>query len=960
MVRSRRAVSILATLPELRCACVFHYVPPVPNLLERIEANAEARLALPAGRKPTDELGLYRNFLKVEAHRLRIVHRAGGSGRVVCRARAAILDLLLRYILQATRSASPELAEKNLPPIALVAIGGYGRGELNPQSDIDFMFLHNGEMVSGGKPKPAMSAIVDGLLYPLWDIGLKVGHSVRSIADCIHVANTDMQSKTSLIEARLITGNSELFKIFQKQLVDKCVTGFEEEYIEARVKDQEARRAKFGNSATMQEPNIKNGCGGLRDYQNLHWMAFFKYRTRTTEELEKREMMSAAEGKQLETAYDFLLRARNELHYHTGRATDVLSKSVQPAVANNLGYKDPSPSKRLEAFMGDFYTHTRNIYLITRTVEQRLALLPKPKLLPGLRRMLPFGKSKEPQTIDGFKFSDGEIFAATPRVFSDKPERLMRVFLYAQQRGLKLNPDLAQLIRKELPLVNKSFLADEHVRATFLEIMNSRGNVARVLRAMHEVGLLGKYIPEFGKLTCLVQHEFYHQYTADEHTLVCIEKLDQVWEAKESPFNSYEELFRDIERPFVLYLALLLHDAGKAGQTNNHSEVGARLALRVAKRLHLDGATTHTLRLVIENHLLMAQTSQRRDLEDEAVVRQFAAQVQTPENLRMLTLHTFADSMGTSSELWNSFKDMLLLTLYRKALDILIGGTSFTTAEQRERELLEEEIARTLPRTFGEDELHAHFEFLPPRYFQLHGVKEIASDLALTHRFMHHQFTEEDRALEPVISWHNEPDRGYTTLKICTWDRLGLFSKIAGSLSAAGINILSSQSFTRTDGIAIDTLFLTDAQGGTLVTREERERFEEILLKVLTEQAVDLPALIAKQRTARPLYQSNEGERIQTRIHIDNESSQTRTIIEVETEDRIGLLYTIAQVFAELELDIGVAKILTEKGAAVDTFYVTDILGKKIEEPAVLKLIERRLYESILALDQPEGAQKAA
>jgi [protein-PII] uridylyltransferase len=931
----------------------------VPSLLERIEANAVARLSLPPGRKPTEELARYRNFLKVEAHRLKIVHRAGGSGREVCRARAAILDLLLRSILEGTRVASPALAEKNLPPVALVAIGGYGRGELNPHSDIDFMFLHTGELVASGKPKAAMSAIVDGLLYPLWDLGLKVGHSVRSIADCIHIANTDMQSKTSLIEARLITGNTELFKIFQKQLVDKCVTGYEEQYIEARVKDQEARRTKFGNSATMQEPNIKNGCGGLRDYQNLHWMAFFKYRTRTTEELQKRELISAAEGRQLEAAYDFLLRTRNELHYHSGRAVDVLSKSVQPSIATNLGYTARSPSKRIEQFLGEFYAHTRNIYLITRAVEQRLALLPRPKLLPDFRRMFRDRFGKKEQVVDGFKFISGEIRAAVPRVFREQPRRLMRVFLYAQQRGLRLHPDLAQILRHDLRLVDRSFLRDEHVRATFLEILNSRGNVAAILRAMHEVGLLGKYIPEFGRLTCLVQHEFYHQYTADEHTLVCLEKLDQTWEAKEAPFNNYSELFREVERPFVLYLALLLHDAGKAEHTGAHSEVGGRLALKAATRLGLDGATTHTLRLLIENHLLMATTSQRRDLEDEAVIRQFAAHVQTDENLRMLTLHTFADSMGTSSQLWNSFKDALLLTLYRKAHELLTGAAMFQGAEQRERELLEEEIARTLPRTFGEDELHAHFEHLPPRYFQIHGVREIAGDLSLTHQFMHLQLTEEDKALEPVISWHNEPDRGYTTLKICTWDRLGLFSKIAGSVSASGINILGSQSFTRADGIALDTFYVTDAQGGTLVTREQRGRFEELLPKVLTGEHVDLPELIAKQRTAGPLYQSHEGERIPTRISLDNESSLTRTIIEVETEDRIGLLYTISQVFSELELDITVAKILTEKGAAVDTFYVTDILGGKIDDPAALKLIERRLYESILALDQP-GAKKAA
>ena len=926
----------------------------MPSLLEKIEASAEARLALPAGRRPTEELARYRNFLKVESHRLRILHRAGGSGREVCRARSAIQDLLLRSILEATRLATPALAESNLPPLAIVAIGGYGRGELNPYSDIDFMFLHNGELVTGGRPKPTLSAIVDGLLYPLWDIGLKVGHSVRSIADAIQVANEDMQSKTSLIEARLITGNSELFKIFQKQLVDKCVAGHEDEYIEMRVKDQAARHAKFGNSATMQEPNIKNGCGGLRDFQNMLWMTFFKHRTRTTAEMVTQKLVSEAEARQLDAAYDYLLRARNELHYHTERAGDVLSKSVQPAVAHHLGYKNPSPSKRIEAFLGEFYSHSRNIYLLTRTVEQRLALRPKPRLLPGFRRMLPFGKAKEKEpVVDGFKFMDGEIHAALPSVFRDRPERLMRVFLYAQQRGLKLHPDLAQAIRQEKQLVDKAFRLDEHVRATFLEILNSRGNVARILRAMHEVDFLGRYIPEFGRLTSLVQHEFYHQYTTDEHTLVCLEKLDQVWDAQQPPLSNYAQMFSEVERPFVLYLALLLHDAGKADHTGRHSEVGGLLAQRVAKRLALDGTTTHQLRLLIENHLVMATTSQRRDLEDENVVRPFATLMQSPENLRMLTLHTLADSLGTSDQLWNSFKDSLLLTMYRKTYDVLVSGTMFVRAEKRERELLEEEIAEQLPRTFGEDELHAHFEHLPARYFQLHNAKEIVTDLSLTHCFMHRQITEEDQALAPVIAWHNEPDRGYTTLKICTWDRLGLFSKITGSLSAAGINILSSQSFTRTDGVALDTFYVADAQGGSLVTREERERFEEILLQVLTLQTVDLPALIAKQRTAVTRYQSVEGDRIPTQIEIDNHSSATRTIIEVETEDRIGLLYTLAQVFAALELNIAVAKILTERGAAVDTFYVTDILGKKIEDAPMLKLTERRLREAVAALDAP-------
>ncbi|MGI8965357.1 MAG: [protein-PII] uridylyltransferase, partial [Limisphaerales bacterium] len=567
-----------------------------------------------------------------------------------------------------------------------VAIGGYGRAELNPYSDIDIMFLHEGEMVSRGKPIPILGALTDGLLYTLWDVGLKVGHSVRSIDDCVKVANSDMQSKTALIEARLISGNETLFQKLQKTVLAKCVSGHEDEYIAARVRDQAARREKFGNSACRQEPNIKNGCGGLRDYQNLIWMTFFKYRTRSLIELQEKEMISAAERKQLEAAYDFLLRVRNELHYHVNRPLDILSKSVQPSVAHNLGYTNRSASERLEKFMGDFYSHARNIDLITRTVEQRLALLPTSKLIPDFRQMLRGHLEKtRAQIVDGFKIIAGEIHPTTKFIFRDRPKRLMRVFLYAQQRGLKLPPDLTQLIRQQLPLVNKTFLTDEPVRENFLEILNQRGNVAPILRAMHEVGLLGKFIPEFGRLTCLVQHEFYHQYTADEHTLICLEKLDQISAAPLPPFNSYTEIFHKVERPFVLYLALLLHDSGKAFRTGKHEKIGSQLALKVARRLGLDGATTHQLSLLIEHHLTMAQVSQRRDLEDPAVIRNFAAQIESVENLDMLTLHTFADSMGTSDQLWNGFKDSLLWTLFHKTRAQLLGDDS-TRVEEKQRE----------------------------------------------------------------------------------------------------------------------------------------------------------------------------------------------------------------------------------------------------------------------------------
>lgn len=914
-----------------------------------MEADAATRLALPPGVLPAQELPRFKNFLKVESHRLKILHRGGAGGRENCRARAALLDILLRRLWEASRSSLSAQAQKEFPALSLVGVGGYGRAELNPHSDIDLMFLHDGQVVAGSKPLPYLAKLMDGILYPLYDLGFKVGHSVRTIADCVQVANKDMQSKTSLIEARLIVGDAKLFEKLQKVVLAKCVAGHEEQYIAARLQDQAARHEKFGNSATMQEPNIKNGCGGLRDFQNLHWTAFFKYRTRTLEEMENKELITAAERKQLEAAYDFLLSTRNELHYETNRAVDVLSKPLQPHVAHHLGYSERSPSRRIREFMRDLYTHSRNIYLISRTLEERLALLPAPTRLTSLKKLIraPFARPQE-QLADGFIFKDGQIHAATPHVFRDQPRRLMRVFLHAQQRGLKLHPDLRQLIRKELALVDRAFLYDEHVRETFLEILNQRGNAAPIARTMHEVGLLGKYVPEFGKLTCLVQHEFYHQYAADEHTLVCLEKLDRVWEAQSAPFNKYSEIFRKVERPFVLYLALLLHDSGKAAETGRHAEIGSQLAQRVAKRLALDGATAHSLCLVIEQHLTMAQVSQQRDLEDPAIIRNFASQVQTVENLQLLALHSFADAQATSDNLWNGFKDALLWQLYDKALVLLQGATDFVRAEDIQRGLLQEETLRLLPRSFSPEEVEAHFDSLPPRYFRIHPTKEIALDVTLAHRFMHHQLAEEDKALEPVLSWHNEPDRGFTTCKVCTWDRAGLFSKITGSLSASGINILSAQVFTRNDGIVLDTFYVTDARSGGVIKGEEREKFEALLLKALTqEEEIDFHPLIARQKTVRPLYQSLEGERLPTRIEFDNEISENRTVIDIETEDRLGLLYTISQVLSELQLDISLAKISTEKGAAIDSFYVSELDGQKVGAPARLHFIEERLRAAL-------------
>ena len=916
------------------------------TLLAKIEENADRRLPLPPGRKPTEELSRYRNFLKEESARLRILHRAGAGGLEICTAQAAMMDVLIRHILEAVKQAFP--AQNKPPRLSLVAYGGYGRAELNPFSDIDLMFLYT---AGGGRPvEVTMSEWTSGLLYTLWDIGLKVGHSVRTVEDCIKLANNDMQAKTALLESRLITGDEKLVQQLRKQFDTQCVQGHEDEYIGQRLEDQARRRTRHGDSAAMQEPNVKNGCGGLRDFQNLLWMAYFKLGFRSTAALQSHGQVSARERKQLDEAHNYLLRVRNELHYSAGSAADVLTAPVKASVASGLGYTERSPRLRVEHFMREYYTHARNIYLITRTLEQRLALVRTPergfRLLLGRRARPPIS-----QELDGFKIVGRQLTAPSRTIFREDPNRLIRAFLYAQQRGLDLHPDLAQTLRQLVQegRVDGAFLRDPGVHTSFLEILSQRGNVAPTLRSMHEVGFLGKLVPEFGRMTNLVQHEFYHQYAVDEHTLVALQRLDAIWGATQAPQSHYVPMLQQIERPEVLYLALLLHDSGKAFPGRPHELVGGELALRASRRLQLDGATTHTLRLLIELHLEMVKVSQRRDLEDRSVICQLASEVQTPDTLAMLTLHTLADSLGTSDTLWNSFKDMLLRSLYYKTRDVLLGGAEFIEVERRQRELLQQEVTNLLPKTFSPEEVSAHFRGMPARYFQIHDARAVARDLTLVHQFMHLQLTEDERALEPAMLWSDEPDRGYTGVHICTWDRAGLFAKLTGGLAAGGLNILAAQIYTRADDIVLDDFFVVDARTGKLPEAPVRQRFERIMTDVLA-RSLDAAKALAKAQRYPPLYRA-VGERIPSTVRFDNDTSASCTVIDVEAEDRVGLLFSVAKTLHELQLDVVLAKIVTEKGAAIDTFYVTGRDRKKILELERLREIERGVREAIALPD---------
>ncbi len=915
--------------------------------LEKMARHADDRLALKPGARPADCLPIFKRFLKVESHRLRIWHRGGASGREIVHGRAHMIDVLLRRLSEATDQHYRQEHRAEPPaPVALVAIGGYGRAELSPSSDIDIMFLHKLSSRRSAGHHPYLEAVVEPVLYTLWDIGLKVGHSTRSIDEAIEQANRDMQSKTSLIESRLLWGDKALYEEFRQTLVRKCVRGHEEDYIAARMQDQQDRHDKFGDSVYLQEPNVKSGCGGLRDFQNLIWMAFFKYGALTLPALRKQEFLEADEQRQLDEAYDFILRVRNELHYLTEHASDSISIGLQPQIATEFGYRQHDLLRRTEAFMRDYYTHSRNIFLLTKALAERMAL--RPSRLGKLGALL--GRPRKEESFDGFVIRGNVISASEPGIFKADPLRLMRVFLHMQQRELEPSPELRNQLRQQVRLVNRGLQTSPDARAAFLEILQHKGQVARILRVMHETGLLGKYLPEFGRLTCLVQHEFFHRYTADEHTLQVIEHLDRIIDATRPPHANYKRIFQELEHSHVLYLAVLLHDVGKAANVDHHAEASLEMARRAAGRLRLRADETEQLLFLVRDHLKLSMLSQRRDLDDHATIEAAARIVKTESNLDMLHLLSFADAAGTSIKTWSDWKEALLWELYHRTKQVLGGAERARNILARRIEQLYKEVSTRLKNQLALEEIYSHFELMPASYYINTSADEISQHLMLIHQFITRQMEVETPgdALVPVIDWRSSETQGYSQLAICTWDRLGLFSKICGALASAELNVLRARIYTRGDHVVLDIFDVCDREHRAVTEDRAVKTSEAAIQNALTyQQHLDFPELLARLRTNRRVEPRIREVTIPTVIEFDNEISQSRTVVEIQTEDRLGLLYTLTRTLTDLNLDISIAKIATEKGAAIDTFYVQDHAGTKIADPQRLQTIKTKLETAI-------------
>ena len=907
--------------------------------LEKVLAHAEDQLALAGKRRPTEVLSTYKKFLKLEEHRLRLKHQAGGGGREICARRGELVDVILRHVFAAAANAVGQ-SETSL---ALIALGGYGRGELNPFSDVDVMLLHGD---AAGKVSPYIEEMAEQILYLLWDIGFKVGHSTRSMKEALAQANHDMLTKTAMLESRFLAGDRVLAREFRNQFRTKCVIGSEREYVELRMRDQEARHRKFGDSVYMQEPNLKNGCGGLRDYQNLLWVSYFKEGALTTTHLVGEDWLSESDQRRIEMAYDFLLRLRTDLHYLSKRAADILHLNLQEEIARRLRYREKNGQRATEALMRDYYKHTRNIFRVTERITEQFATGYATSGTRALFSFLPLRRGTEIR-VGSFFVRHGQLHTERRDLFKTDPLEMMTAFQRAQEHNIDLSPELEDLLSRALGQITRTYRYAKAPREIFKAILSKKGEVGRALRLMHRIDFLGRYVPEFGKLTCLVQHEFFHRYTADEHTLLCIDKLDALMRTNDPKLIPYRRLFENLEEPFVLYLALLLHDTGRAVGARPHSEASALFAQSVAKRLQLSPEQRKSLILLVDHHVTLSSIAQQRNLDDPATIAEFAKVVRNQKNLHALMLLTLADGQGTTGQSWSDWKESLVWQLFQATSQYLADQKSYQEQTKIERESLEAAAAAELPSDFA-DEIEAHFEFMPDNYFRASDVAEIVQHLNLFRSFFENTSTQLDRPLVPAVNWEAFPQFGHSIASFCTWDRLHLLAKIAGSFSVVPLNILSADIFPREDHAILAVFRVCDTKGQAVTEGQDRAQVENTLRHALEVEIFEFASLLEE---ARHKIQHRRLEELEfpAGIAIDNKAHPTYTLVQIEAPDRVGLLYDLLTALEQEGTNIVLSRISTQKGAAIDTFYITDSSSRaKITDSHRMAALQRRLRSAIM------------
>lgn len=814
--------------------------------------------------------------------------------------------------------------------LAIAAVGGYGRGTLAPGSDIDLLFLLPYKQTAWGEQ------IVEYILYFLWDMGFKVGHATRNVNECVRQAKADMTIRTAVLEARFIDGDEALFedmsKRFRKEVVQKSVR----EFIEAKLEERDIRHRKTGESRYLVEPNVKDGKGGLRDLHTLYWIGKYRYNVERQRELVKAGLFTAEEYRRFRKAERFLWTVRCHMHFLTGRPEERLSFDIQREMATRLKYISHGGLLDVERFMKHYFLVAKDVGDLTLITCAKLEEQEAKAVtgINGLMQAIRFKRRKIPGSTD-FIEDFGRINLADDDAFKRDPVNLLRLYKLADDNNLDIHPDAVAKVSRSLKLVNKAVRENEEANRIFLAILTSRNRPEILLRKMNETGLLGRFIPAFGKIVAMMQFNMYHHYTVDEHLIRSVGVLANIENgsiASDHPLSS--RLISEVEDRELLYTALLIHDIAK-GRKEDHSIAGAAIARKLAPRLGFSKERTETIAWLVEEHLTMSLTAQARDLTDRKTIETFAKTVQSVERMRYLLILTVCDIRAVGPGVWNGWKGQLLRTLYYETEPLLRGG--FSTLDLRSRV---EHSKAALAHSLDDWEPSA-----------IEDVLALPSDAyflstPLEHQVRHMAFlrdavnSEKRLAIEVDVRQFE----GVTEIIILSPDHPKLLSIIAGACSVAEANIVDAKIHTTNDGRALDSIYITRQYPMDSDEVRRAKNVCKMIRQALTGE-VRLPDLLKRNRSM--LRKPQKAFDIAPRINVSNEVSNDYTVIEVECLDRPGVLADIAFVLAELNLNIASAQIATFGEKVIDSFYVTDLLGDKIVLQSRINRITNSLTEAL-------------
>jgi [protein-PII] uridylyltransferase len=850
---------------------------------------------------------------------------AGASGAEVMAALTEVVDgLIIGRYRNAMRTAGEDALVAGFQHCCLVALGGYGRRELAPYSDIDVMFLSRPE--AGG----AAPALLRGVLHHLWDLGFQVGHSVRTIQDCVKLAVEDLTIRTSMMEARFLAGSPELFQEFHRRYFRQVVSWGTDRFIEQKMAERRREYEKFGETIYLLEPNVKKSKGGLRDLHVMQWAGMARYRAATLQELADRGILSRQDYQALVEAREFLWRVRAFLHFGASMGQEILSFDEQVRLAERFGFRDRPHLLAVEQFMQQYYRHTMGLQ------EACVRFVDRCRSVPVWRRLA--GWLPAPR-IEGHFVVAGQSLAVPPDLRNrvlDSPELLLRLFEVAGAKRLRIDTHLLDEIHRRVDTVSDEAFRTPEVSRVFLKILSGPGAVAGTLEAMHRAHLLEKLIPVFAAVRGLMQFNQYHKYTVDEHSLLAVAEAEEL--AHEPGILG--EVYQEIRRKDLLHLAILLHDLGK-GREQDHSEVGKAIAEEAAARLGFDEQETRTLVFLVHRHLLMAHTAFRRDPYDEKVLLTFARAVATPEVLRKMLILTAADIAAVGPGVLTKWKESLLIELYLRTLPEVSGERDSAAGPERVVKLAID-VAREAGasgRTEADPRwIESQLGEFPLRYVYGTAPKRIAAHLAAVKRL---------QAGEVLVEGHFNDVLGTCEYTVVTFNDLipGIFSNIAGVMAAMGLQILDAQIITRNDGIVVDTFQVTDPDYAGSPPADRQAGVAEAIVKVLKgEEAVE--DLVSRGRRL-PAASRLPTSRQPSEVQVDNETSDRFTILDVFADDRQGLLYVITRAIFKLGLSVHAARISTRLDQVADVFYVTDLRGAKIEDRARLEAIRAVIKEQV-------------